>query len=366
MTSFFKPFYKSFVIIIFYVQLNRNYCQTYDRSNQGHTSVPTEIPSRMRYIYLFNNDISHINDESFNETFTDFSIVHQLRLGYNKIENVSERAFEGFQSLTAIQLHRNQLQYILFKEEDIPQLENLLLNFNRLTQIPTFYGFFQSYRSLKLEGNLISHVCVGDFENITHIRDLYLGRNRLVTFEPRQELSNLANLNLDNNELTEIPALKGTYKFIRAIDIANNNITLESLLKLKERINGSEQSLTEIYLGGNEDLANNLPVVVNFLQLFPKLNFVALRGLEINKIFHMSNNPEILDFSWNNISQITKDDFNVSYEYGDFTLHLRGNPIQSLPNLYEYLKDFNANKTMIYLTAVKFHCDNLCWMKERG
>ena len=64
MACLFQHFYKSFVtMVILFVQINRSSCQTYDGSNQGYTSVPTDIPSGMTQIYLYDNDISHINDE---------------------------------------------------------------------------------------------------------------------------------------------------------------------------------------------------------------------------------------------------------------------------------------------------------------
>ena len=103
--------YKSFVIVIdliYLIHINRNSCQTYDGSHQGSTSVPTDIPSGMTYISLYDNDISYINDESFNETHTDFSTVDQLDLDANQIETVSERAYKGFQSVKTIFMYNNK------------------------------------------------------------------------------------------------------------------------------------------------------------------------------------------------------------------------------------------------------------------
>ena len=116
------------------------------------------------------------------------------------------------------------------------------------------------------------------------------------------------------------------------------------MLTLKERINGSEQSLTDLILGGNDDLATNLSVVVNFLKTFPKLRTLGIIDSKINKIFHLTNSLETLILNENEISRITKEDFNVTNEYNVFKIYLRGNPMQSLPNLYEYLKDFNSKK----------------------
>ena len=286
MTFLCQQLYKCFVTMVtFFVQINRNFCETYDGSNQGYTSVPTDIPSGRTRITFNNNEISHVDDESFNETYIDFSTVQRVYLEHNKIENFSDRALEGFQNLRNIYMKFNRLKHILFKLEDIPRLTYLNLNYNRLAQVPTFYGFFQSLGTLAIGHNSISHVCEEDFENITNIDNIYLARNKLVTFEPRQELPNLSNLDLGRNKLTEIPELKGTYSSLHRISKYDNKITVESLLTLKERINGSEQILTELILGGNEDLSNSLPVVVNFLKQFPKLTTVRFSSSK----FHCEN-----------------------------------------------------------------------------
>ena len=265
-----------------------------------------------------------------------------------------------------IYLYFNQLKHIVFTVEDIPRLATLILDNNLLSHVSKFHGFFPSLTRLHIAGNFMSHVCEEDFENITNIRYLYLGRNSLIIFEPKQELLYLYNLDLGRNKLTEIPMLKETYRSLRGIDIRYNKLTVESLLTLKERINGSEQSLTQLYFSGNEDLATNLSVVVNFLKTFPKFRTLGIIDSKINKIFHLTNSLDILILNENDISRITKDDFNVSNEYNVFTLYMRRNPIRRLPNLYEYLKDFNSMQTVMYLEEIKFHCDNLCWMTERG
>ena len=285
MTCLFHKLYKSFVtMVVFFVQINRSFCETYDGSNQGHTSVPTNIPSGITIIILYENEISRINDESFGESYTNFSTVEELHLDTNQIENVSERAFVGFDNVKEIYLYSNQLRHIQFNVEDIPQLEHLDLEDNRLAQIPTFYGFFQSLRALYLAENLISHVYGEAFENITNINTIDLASNYLVIFESEQELSSLSHFYLNSNELTEIPALKGTYNLIY-IDIRDNEITVECFLTLRERINGSEHSITKLLLGRNEDLVDNMLVVVNFLEQFTKLTQVRF----LSSKFHCDN-----------------------------------------------------------------------------
>ena len=52
----------------------------YIRIYQNYTSVPNDIGDGMEEINLSNNEISHIDDASFNETATDFTDVRTLHL----------------------------------------------------------------------------------------------------------------------------------------------------------------------------------------------------------------------------------------------------------------------------------------------
>ena len=79
------------------MQINCNSCSFYNGNNRGYKSVPTDIGNNVRTIDLRRNNISYIEDESFDETSTDFSNVRSIYLSENRIENISERAFKGFQ-----------------------------------------------------------------------------------------------------------------------------------------------------------------------------------------------------------------------------------------------------------------------------
>lgn len=179
-------------------------------------------------------------------------------------------------------------------------LKSLILKNNQLTQSPIFYGVFQSFRHINLAENLISHISTDDFENITNVEYINLSFNDLILFEPRQELYRLSVLDLASNNLKEIPTLRGTYNSLQQLYLQHNNLSLKSLLKLKEKINGSEQSLNSLFLGGNGEFANNLAAVINFLEQFPNLSKIGLSDLKISKMFTMSNVLGELDLSGNN------------------------------------------------------------------
>ena len=212
-------------LVIILVQIDCNFCWIYDGSGKGFTAVPANLGNGKEKIYLEKNAITYINDDSFNETFTDFGKVYHLELSENKIENVSEKAFVGFQRLKVLNLKNNRIKNVTFEVENIPQLEILSIGQNHLTNLPTFYGIFTSLGELYLSGNFISHVGGNDFENITNINYIDLSNNSLVSFEPEQELLNIWTLILDNNKLTKTPTLQGTVNSVRYVELRNNQIS---------------------------------------------------------------------------------------------------------------------------------------------
>ena len=133
---------------------------------------------------------------------------------------------------------------------------------------------------------------------------------------------------------------------------------------MKGNINGSEQSLNSLFLGGNEDFANNLTAVINFLEQFPNLISVGVSDLKISKLFSMRNVLGELDLSGNNITEISEELFSHSKFHEYFSLTLDNNPIENLPNLYEYVKNSDSYEVAVSLKGMKFSCDDLCWMTQ--
>ena len=258
---------------------------------------------------------------------------------------MSERAFFGFHELGVLGLSFNRIENVVLNVEMIPKLEQLGIENNRLIQLPTFYRFFMSLRRLYLSGNLISLIRGNDFQNVTNIQQLCLSNNRLTSFEVNHELAALSIFYLDNNKLNEIPTMKGAYKSLQTLNLLNNNISLESLMVLNERINRSEESLTTLTLGGNKDLPNNFTDVFNFLAQYTELEEVSFVNLEIS-----------------DISDLSKELFKNSRLPDDLTLTLDNNPLEVLPNLYKFMMDSNINGIVINLREMKFNCSNLCWM----
>ena len=173
-------------------------------------------------------------------------------------------------------------------------------------------------------------------------------------------------LDLANNNFKKIPTLRGIYNSLQSIYLQNNDISLKSLLKFKENINGSEQSLNSLFLGGNEDFANNLTAVINFLEQFPNLINVGLSDLNISKLVSVRNALGELDLSGNNITEISEEFFSLSKFHEYFSLTLDNNPIENLPDLYHSVRSLDSYEVAVSLKGMKFSCDDLCRMTQIG
>ena len=141
------------------------------------------------------------------------------------------------------------------------------------------------FEELYLSENFILHIYGDYFEDITNIKKIDISYNGVLSFEPQHELASLGSLNMDNNNLKEIPNLQGTYNSLREIRLQNNDISFRSLLMLKEKINGSETSLNSLFLDGNEDFVNNLYAVIKYLEEFPNLHTSDLSVSQLGKTY---------------------------------------------------------------------------------
>ena len=117
-----------------------------------------------------------------------------------------------------------------------------------------------------------------------------------------------------------------------------------------------------LYLGENEDFANNLFAMISFLEQFPNLFGVGFSNLKISKMFPMRLSD--FDLSRNNITEISEEFFKNTTPI--LRINLDNNPIEILPNLYQYIMASNVRHIYITLRGIKFQCDNLCWMSRVG
>ncbi|XP_073416854.1 fibromodulin [Dendrobates tinctorius] len=223
------------------------------------------VPSRVKYAYFQNNQITAIPDG----------------------------AFDNATGLVWLALHGNQIlsdkvgRKIFSK---LRGLERLYMQNNNLTRIPS--GLPRSLRELHLSSNQINRVPTNALEGLENLTALYLHENQI------QEVGN---------------SLKGLKSLVH-LDLSNNQ-----LRKLPDSL---PDSLVQMYLEYNQ--MSSVPN--DYFKAYPKLQYVRISHNQLTSdglpgtTFNMSSLVE-LDLSYNQLHRIPPVNTNLQH------LYLQGNQI---------------------------------------
>jgi len=151
-----------------------------------------------------------------------------------------------------------------------------------------------------------------DTATSTNLVELFLGHNRLTEVGPLP--SSLLRLGLNNNRLTGLPDLTG---LVNLTDVYLYNNRLSAFPALAEA-----KSFGLFFVGGNQIRA--IPPADN-------QGFFSVRGNFIETIPDIAAGPHILDFSYNRLTELP------ALPDGLFELYCDGNQLTSLPGLPEGL-----------------------------
>ena len=142
------------------------------------TDAIHDIPGYTTHLKLTQNQIQVLPPYCF----TNLSALVDLRLQWNFIWKIDERAFWGLESLTLLNLVENKIQTVNYSFEGLSNLETLLLSHNQITHIhKNAFVPLVKLKHLSLSQNFIT-----DFSNI---------------LEAVQHLLHLEYLDLTNNSL---------------------------------------------------------------------------------------------------------------------------------------------------------------------
>ena len=226
----------------------------------------------LKYLSLHNNDLTFIGC-----LFRELVHLLELKIGDNKLENISAEMFVGLSRLKQLYIFLNRLPQLQTNVFDaLVKLETLGLDFNRFSALP---------------GTV--------FRQLKYLEELYLEYNQLTTLKYVlfQSQTNLRILNLAGNKLAELPDDIFKYLFnLRYLVLAWNRLTslhediftgLSNLghlhLDLNQLIHlhfNNTVNLTHIYLSYNK--LNTLPNIENL----PALKYIDLRH---NPLTHASS-----------------------------------------------------------------------------
>lgn len=251
---------------------------------------------KLRILDLSQNTIEEVN----RETFAGLAGLEVLKLNNNLIGNLTSDTFHNISQLTELHLEGNKIAEL--GEGIFSVLTNLQILNLRGNLLTTFsdkvFGFETSnLKELNLKGNRLTEL--SSLSSLTSLTDLILSSNQLSNL-PEDILKNvtaLENLDLSENQLTSLPDMIFNDLFsIKAIHLHKNNLS-----KVDAKLFEDQGLIQQLYLSDNQ--LETVPL--GFLDPFVIQHTVRLHGNPWKCDCHMwylhdwvlrnSNDIEMLD-----------------------------------------------------------------------
>mmetsp|Transcript_4878 Transcript_4878/g.11665 ORF Transcript_4878/g.11665 Transcript_4878/m.11665 type:complete len:378 (+) Transcript_4878:394-1527(+) len=200
------------------------------------------IQERLKHIKLANRGLTFVP-----QFVLEVSDVKSIDLGYNKITVLpSDLTLSCFHTLKSLVLWNNLLVSLPPEIVRCTNLTDLKLGNNHLPNLPEHLGRLTSLNKLDVSGNRITIVP----STLSHLVDLSLldfSRNSLSMYPDDQlwTLTNLAELYLGSNQLTELPLAAACLNNLRVFNASGNRLTdvEPDIIKLP--------AMQELYLSDN-------------------------------------------------------------------------------------------------------------------
>ena len=206
--------------------------------------------------------------------------LQELRLGGNKISELTEKTFQGLSRLESLDLSHNFIERLdnrVFKP--LKSVKELNLESNRISEVDerAFAGC-STLVSLNLEGNLLSKVPTLAFTHLTHLAELRLGGNslRVITDSSFPSLPSLVLLSLSGNVIEKIHD-RG---FTRVSKVSRLDLHDNALYQVPTPALQAFSSLHSLSLGQNK---------------FTVIQAGALRGLNKLKNLEIQGCPDLVE-----------------------------------------------------------------------
>ncbi|KAJ8411825.1 hypothetical protein AAFF_G00154630 [Aldrovandia affinis] len=185
---------------------------------------PLNLPKNVRVLHLQENNIQTISRAAL----AQLSQLEELHLDDNSISTVGveEAAFREAVSLKLLFLTKNHLSSVPI---GLPvDLKELRLDENRIAVIAeeAFKNVTELER-LVLDGNLLTNegIALGTFQDLVNLRELSMARNSLTVPPPNLPAEFLVKLNLQDNQMNEIPVTSfSNLRQLEKLDISNNQL----------------------------------------------------------------------------------------------------------------------------------------------
>ncbi|XP_054164823.1 protein toll-like [Oppia nitens] len=266
----------------------------------------------------------------------------------NNSTNDNNKFDENFPNLKILILKsfmKDSMPGLLFEMLSGSQkLEYLELDANNLQTITksTFSYAGKTLRKLYLRFNNINKIDLNAFANLTKLEILDLSNNQISDLPSNilKDLKSLSLFSIRGNLLTKLPETMFRHNNkLSAIDLSANQklvtFPVNLLQNLEKLINFTASDCQLTQLSRNPHIFfKNSPNIENI-----HLNGNFLTNLTINGLFGANPKLSTLNFSYNNISQISREIFS-SNSSQIIELNFYGNEIEELPeNIFSQLRN---------------------------
>ena len=230
----------------------------------------------------------------------------ELDISGNQIEKVPDKMFETLEELRVLNLNDNSLKTLGGEFQTLTKLNELMISGNYFEEIPWQIYKLNLLRKLHAARNEISH----------------LPRNKFTGAPEIGKLERLEDLDISNNQFSEIGNEIGECKHLRRLVVSSNRIVVlpKSLANCRklEVLDISENAIREIPCSLVENLGS-------LLEFYASRNDITTLPSELNGLIKLKN----LRLDMNRIREIS-DSFGSSLS-SIRELEIRGNEITKLP-----------------------------------
>ncbi|KAL4220310.1 Leucine-rich repeat serine/threonine-protein kinase 2 [Mactra antiquata] len=307
--------------------------QSIDLDTNGLTTIPALAFNDINVtdIILSNNEIDTIDDRAF------VSLERQLRfldLRQNNLTHLPD-FFDKFVNLSIFDVSYNPIAPENFTENVMRELGDYVTEFRfgdpSLTGWPTNLHHLPRLEILKFYGGTMERIPITAFSGFEWpLRKLWIQNTNLISTPiALQDLKSINEFHFDNNPSVGdagilIPAFAGLSGTLETLSLENNSLTtFPSVLLTLHNIHNLSLARNNLQFVSDEAVA-----VVN-----SNLTILNLQACNLDRIpgaLSRLRHLEYLDFSYNNITSIEKNDLQLMHNLR--TLIVSYNPLQYISN----------------------------------